>query len=167
MFSILRKLLLLVLGIPFVMLGTRFLLDAGESALTHHFAASWKPHAATIASVEHFSSNDQALGNQTVARYHYEHGGRTYTGEYSCIGEECPQPDLHRSLQTAQDESRPVTILVNPESPEQSLLFRHLHLPLFLLKAGAGLFCFFTGAVAVIFGVYLLHGPGAKKKAQS
>jgi hypothetical protein len=36
-------------------------------------------------------------------------------------------------------------------------------MPLFLLRAGAGLFCFLTGSVSVIFGVYLLSGAGARK----
>jgi hypothetical protein len=163
MFSTLRKLILLVLGIPFVILGTRFLLDAGQSYMIHRAAASWTPMTVELVSVEHFSSVDQALGNQTLVHYLYEFEGQPFEGQFSCIGDECPQTDLHLSLQAAKDENRPVAAFVNPGKPEQSLLYRHLYMPLFLLKAGVGLFCFLTGSVAVIFGVYLLSGAGPLK----
>ena len=164
MFSTLRKLILLLLGIPFVILGTRFLLDAGQSYLTYRAAETWTPQSARIIAVEHLSGPDQALGNQTVARYAYEFGERSHEGQFSCIGDECPQPDLHETLRAAQAENRTVAVLVDPDEPERSVLYRHLHLPLFLLKAGAGLFCFATGCVAVIFGVYLLSGQGGRKE---
>lgn len=164
MFSSLRKLLLVVLGIPFVILGTRFLLDAGQTALIHWSAAGWTAGNATLVAVDHYSGSDQALGNQTVIRYRYESGGQSLEGQYSCIGDECPQPDLYLVLGAAQAEGRNVAVLVDPARPERSLLYRHLHLPLFLLKAGAGLFCFFTGSVAVIFGVYLLGGQPSRRK---
>ena len=165
MFSTLRKLILLVLGIPFVILGTRFLLDAGQSLLTHLAAESWRPQNAEVLSVEQFSGADQAMGNQTVVRYRYDFSGQSHEGQFSCIGDECPA-DLHQNLKAAQAENRPVATLVNPDNPPQSLLYRQLYMPLFLLKAGAGLFCFLTGCVAVIFGVYLLNGPGATKGAK-
>ena len=164
MFSTLRKLILLLLGIPFVILGTRFLLDAGQSYLTYRAAEAWTPQSARITAVEHISGPDQALGNQTVARYAYEFGGTAYEGSYSCIGDECPQPDLHVTLRAAQAENRAVAVLVDPDRPGRSLLFRHLHPPLLLLKTGAGLFCFATGSVAVIFGVYLLSGQGGRRR---
>ena len=163
MFSTLRKMILLVLGIPFVILGTRFLLDAGQSALVHQAAASWTPITVELVSVDHFSSEDQALGNQTLVDYRYEFDGRAFEGQFSCIGDECPQTNLHLSLRAAQEEKRPVAALVDPDDPAQSLLYRHLYMPLFLLKAGVGLFCFLTGSVSVIFGVYLLSGAGAAK----
>lgn len=159
----LRKLILLVLGIPFVILGTRFLLDAGESFLTFRAAESWSPQNARILAVDHFTSADQALGSQTVVRYAYEFEGQRHEGQFSCIGDECPLPDLHTALRAAQDENRDVAVLVDPGKPSRSVLYRHLHMPLFLLKAGVGLFCFLTGSFAVIFGVYLLSGPGARK----
>ena len=56
--------------------------------------------------------------------------------------------------------------LVDPDDHAHSLLYRNLYMPLFLLKAGVGLFCFLTGSVAVIFGVYLLSGAGATKGAK-
>lgn len=164
MFATARKILLLVLGIPFVILGTRFLLDAGKSAYVYWSAASWYPRDAGVLGVDLFSSDDQALGNQTVARYRYEFRGSTYDGLFSCIGDECPE-NLHADLKAAQQENRTVTTLVNPGRPDQSVLFRHLHVPLLLLKVGAGLFCFFTGSVAVIFGVYLLRGRPAGEKS--
>ena len=166
MFPTLRKLILLILGIPFVIVGTRFLLDAGESALTYQSAKSWTARNAVLVAVDHFSSVDQALGNQTVVRYQYEFDGQNHEGQFSCIGDECPQPDLHLSLRAAQAENRTVAALVNPEKPGQSVLYRHLYMPLFLLKAGAGLFCFLTGTVAVIFGVYLLRGTGPIKEGK-
>jgi len=162
MFSTLRKLLLLVLGVPFVILGTRFLLDAGQSLMTHLAAESWQPHNAEVLSVEEFSSADQAMGNQTVVRYRYDFGGQFHDGQFSCIGGECPA-DLQQTLQDAQKENRPVAALVNPDKPSQSLLYRSLYMPLFLLKAGVGLFCFLTGCLAVVFGVYILAGPGAAR----
>lgn len=165
MSSTLRKLILLVLGIPFVILGTRFLLDAGQSLWTHLAAESWRPHNAEVVSVEQFVSADQAMGNQTVVRYRYEFEGQSHDGQFSCIGDECPT-DLRPTLLAAQEKNRPVAALVNPDKPTQSLLYRRLYMPLFLLKAGAGLFCFLTGCVAVIFGVYLLTGPGATKGAK-
>lgn len=164
MFSSLRKLLLVALGIPFVILGTRFLLDVGQTALIHWSAADWTAANATLVAVDHHSGADQALGNQTAVRYRYESGGQSLEGQYSCIGEECPQPDLHLALRAAQAGGRNVAVLVDPANPERSLLYRHLHLPLFLLKAGAGLFCFLTGSVAVIFGVYLLGGSPSGRK---
>ena len=164
MFSNLRKLVLLVLGIPFVILGTRFLLDAGQSFLTWRAAASWIPQTARVLGVEHFTGTDQALGNQTVVRYAYESGGQAFEGQFSCIGDECPLPDLHTAMRAAQTENRDVAVLVDPGEPSRSVLFRHLHMPLFLLKAGVGLFCFLTGSVSVIFGVYLLSGQGARRE---
>lgn len=166
MFSTLRKLILLALGIPFVILGTRFLLDAGQSYLTHQAAASWTPLTVEIVSVDQFSSADQALGNQTLVHYRYQFQGQPFEGQFSCIGDECPQTNLHQSLLAAKDENRPVAAFVNPDKPAQSLLYRHLSMPLFLLKAGVGLFCFLTGSVAVIFGVYLLSGAGPLKVGQ-
>ncbi len=163
MFSTLRKMILLVLGIPFVILGTRFLLDAGQTALIHQAAESWTPITVELVSVDHFSSADQALGNQTLVNYRYDFGGLSYDGQFSCIGDECPQTSLHLTLKAAQEENRPVAALVNPDKPAQSLLYRNLYMPLFLLKAGVGLFCFLTGCVAVIFGVYLLSGAGAAR----
>jgi hypothetical protein len=159
MFSSLRKLILVGLGIPFVILGTRFLLDTGQTVLTHWSASSWTTGNAALLAVDHFSSSDQALGNQTVVRYQYESGGQSFDGQYSCIGDECPQADLHMVLRTVQAENRTVAVLIDPDRPQRSLLYRHLYMPLFLLKAGAGLFCFLTGSVAVVFGVYLLRGP--------
>ncbi len=166
MFPTLRKLILLILGIPFVILGTRFLLDAGESALTYRSAQSWTARDAALMAVDHFSSADQALGNQTVVRYQYEFDGQNHEGQFSCIGDECPQPDLHLILRAALAENRTVAALVNPKKPGQSVLYRHLHMPLLLLKAGAGLFCFLTGSMAVIFGVYLLRGTGPLKEGK-
>lgn len=164
MLSTLRKLLLLLLGIPFVILGTRFLLDAGQGYLTYRAAESWSPQSGRILAVEHLTDADQALGNQTVASYAYDFGGRTYEGRYSCIGDECPQPDLPATLRAAQSGNRAVAVLVDPDRPERSVLYRQLHLPLFLLKTGAGLFCFATGSVAVTFGVYLLSGQGGRRR---
>ncbi|MDY0275126.1 MAG: DUF3592 domain-containing protein [Desulfomicrobium sp.] len=163
MFSSLRKLVLLVLGIPFVIVGSRFLLDVGESLITHQAAQSWTPHQAVLTSVELFSSQDQAMGNQTVVDYQYFIGADEFHGQFSCVGAECPESGLYQHLAVAKEEGRSVTILVNPKIPKESLLYRHVHLPLIFLKIGVGLFCFVTGAAAVIFGVYLLHGPGANK----
>ena len=163
MFPTLRKLILLVLGIPFVILGTRFLLDAGQSYLTWRAAESWLPQSAKVLDVEHYTGSDQALGNQTVVRYAYEFEGQRHEGQFSCIGEECPLPDLHTAMRAAQDARRDVAVLVDPGRPDRSLLYRNLHMPLFLLKVGVGLFCFLTGSFAVIFGVYLLSGQGARK----
>lgn len=160
MIRILRNWLLLALGVPFVMIGTRLLLDAGQTVLTHRAAASWSIGEALILSVKRFSDADQPLGNQTVIRYRYDAGGQTYEGLYSCIGEECPRPDLYETLQRPHEENRAVAVLVDPRKPERSLLYRHLHTPFLLMKAGLGLFCFFTGGAAVIFGAYLLFGPG-------
>ncbi len=164
MFPNLRKLILVVLGIPFVILGTRFLLDAGESLLTWSAADSWTPRSGQITAVEHYSGADQALGNQTVVRYSYEYDGLRHDGTFSCIGDECPAQDLHLTLEAAREQKRDVAVLVNPDKPERSVLYRHLYMPLFLLKAGAGLFCFLTGSVSVVFGVYLLSGAGARKE---
>lgn len=167
MFSRLRKLVLLVLGVPFVIVGTRFLLDVGETLITYQAAQSWMPHQATLTSVEHFFSQDQVLGNQTIASYQYIVGDEEFGGQFSCIGAECPDAHFFQSLAGAHNEDRQVTILVNPQKPEQSMLYRHLHLPLIFLKTGVGLFCFLTGTAAVIFGVYLLYGPGANKRMGS
>ena len=164
MFPNLRKLILVIMGIPFVILGTRLLLDAGESLLTWKAADSWEARSGRITAVEHYSGADQALGNQTVIRYSYEYDGQGHDGVFSCIGDECPAPDLHLTLETVRAEGRDVAVLVDPEKPEKSVLYRHLHMPLFLLKAGAGLFCFLTGSVSVTFGVYLLSGAGARKE---
>jgi hypothetical protein len=166
MFSSLRKLILVVLGIPFVILGTRFLLDTGQTTLIHWSASSWTTGNAILLAADQFSSADQALGNQTVVRYRYEFDGQSHDGQYSCIGDECPQADLHLVLQSVQAENRTMAVLIDPDRPERSLLYRHLHMPLFLLKAGAGLFCFFTGSVAVVFGVYLLCGPGPARRKE-
>lgn len=163
MFSNLRKLILLVLGIPFVILGTRFLLDAGQSYLNWRAAESWLPQNARVLDVEHYTGSDQALGNQTVVSYAYEFGGQGFEGQFSCIGDECPLPDLHTAMRAAKAENRDVAVLVDPQNPDRSALYRHLHMPLFLLKVGVGLFCFLTGSFAVIFGVYLLSGQGARK----
>lgn len=165
MFRGLHKWLLLIFGIPFVMLGTRLLLDATETVLTHQSAASWRAGEAQLLSVERFSGADQTLGNQTVIRYLYANANQEHEGVYSCVGEECPQADLYEVLRQTHAENRPVTVLIDPKKPERSLLYRHFHMPLFLMKAGVGLFCFFTGSAAVIFGVYLLFGPGRKEKA--
>lgn len=164
MFSTLRKLLLLFLGIPFVILGTRFLLDAGSTLLTYNSAERWNPVQADLVSVDHYSSADQALGNQTVVRYQYVVGGNSFEGQFSCVGGECPREDLHLILQSALNEKKSLPALINPEQPGQSLLYRHLYMPLILLKSGVGLFCFLTGSVAVIFGVYLLRGPVASRE---
>jgi len=164
MSSSLRKMLLLLLGIPFVILGTRFMLDAGESLFIHTASADWRPGNATIVSVDQFTSADQALGSQTVVRYAYDFAGQGHEGQFTCIGDECPQPDLLSTLRAAQNENRAVAVLVDPADPGKSLLYRHLYMPLFLLRAGVGLFCFLTGSAAVIFGVYLLRGPGAVRE---
>lgn len=166
MSSRLRKLILLILGIPFVILGSRFLLDIGETLITHQAAASWTPQQATLIAIEYFSNQDQALGDQIIAKYEYEVDQKSFQGQFSCIGKECPESNLQHKLTATQNENQPVTILVNPNKPEQSLLYRHLHMPLILLKTGVGLFCFLTGTAAVIFGVYLLYGPGASKRTR-
>jgi hypothetical protein len=163
MFPTLRKLVLVVLGIPFVILGTRLLLDAGGSLLTWNMTDSWTPHSGRVTSVEHYSGDDQALGNQTVVHYSYEYGGVRHEGTYSCVGDECPAPDLRQSMEAAREAERDVAVLVDPDQPARSVLYRNLYMPLFLLRAGAGLFCFLTGSVSVIFGVYLLSGAGARK----
>lgn len=159
----LRKWLLLALGIPFVMIGMRLILDAGQTALTHQAATSWQAGEARILSVERFSGADQAIGSQTVVRYQYTANGRDYEGSYSCVGEECPRADLYEVLQRLHDGNHPVDVLVDPDRPERSLLYRHLHMPLFLMRSGVGLFCFLTGGASVVFGVYLLCGPGRKE----
>ena len=82
---------------------------------------------------------------------------------YSCVGEECPRADLYEVLQRLHDGNHPVDVLVDPDRPERSLLYRHLHMPLFLMRSGVGLFCFLTGGASVVFGVYLLCGPGRKE----
>lgn len=163
MLKSLRKWLLLALGIPFVMIGTRLILDAGQTALTHQAATSWRAGEARILSVERFSGADQAIGSQTVVRYQYTAHGQDYEGSYSCVGEECPRADLYEVLQRLHDANHPVPVLMDPDRPERSLLYRHLHMPLFLMRAGVGLFCFLTGGAAVVFGVYLLCGPGRKE----
>ena len=158
MSALFRKLLLLVLGIPFVMIGTRFLLDAAESAYTYQASADWKTGKATLDSVERFSSGDQAFGNQTLVRYQYEMDGQIFSGQFSCVGDECPQENLYETLRMSKEQNNSVAVLINPKTPQDSLLFRNLALPMLFLKVGVGLFCFLTGSAAVIFGVYLLRG---------
>jgi hypothetical protein len=157
-FRSLHKWMLLIFGIPFVMIGTRLLLDAAETALIHQAAASWSVGEAQLVSVEQFSGADQTLGEQTVARYQYAAAGQKHEGAYSCVGKECPQADLYAVLQRTQAENRTMAVLIDPKKPERSLLYRHFHMPLFLMKVGLGLFCFLTGCAAVIFGTYLLFG---------
>ncbi len=61
------------------------------------------------------------------------------------------------TLRAALDANRTVPVLVDPNRPERAVLYRHLHLPYFLLNLGVGLFCLFTGGSAVAFGIYMLR----------
>lgn len=110
MSALFRKLLLLVLGIPFVMIGTRFLLDAAESAYTYQASADWKTGKATLDSVERFSSGDQAFGNQTLVRYQYEMDGQIFSGQFSC--DECPQENLYETLRMSKEQNNSVAVLI-------------------------------------------------------
>lgn len=134
--------------------------------ITHYSAQAWSTQEATLVKVQEFADPDQALGSQIVVEYQYAYGQDNFPGQFSCVGQECPQTNLYHSLSTAQANNQTIPVLVNPQKPQQSLLYRHLHLPLLLLKIGVGLFCFITGCAAVIFGVYVLYGPGRFKGSQ-
>ncbi|NCD24911.1 MAG: DUF3592 domain-containing protein [Deltaproteobacteria bacterium] len=164
MFVTLRKLLLLVLGLPFVLLGGHFLMDSTGTALTHWASASWTQTTATLVSVERISGPDQAWGNQTSVLYTYDFGGQTHEGTNICAMRECPEQGMFETLRAALDANRTVPVLVDPDHPERAMLHRHLHLPYFLLNLSVGLFCLFTGGSAVAFGVYMLRRDRAATK---
>ena len=164
MFATLRKLLLLILGLPFVLLGARFLVDSASTALTHWSSASWTQVEGSLVSVERVTDQDQAWGNQTLVLYHYDLDGRSHEGTAICATRECPDPGVFDTLRAALDANRTVPVLVDPDRPERAVLYRHLHLPYFLLNLSVGLFCLFTGGSAAAFGIHMLRQkPTAKE----
>jgi hypothetical protein len=167
MFATLRKLLLLVLGLPFVFLGARFLMDSADTALTHWSSASWTQTTATLISVERTSDPDQAWGNQTSVRYDYGVNGQSHEGAAICAAMQCPDPDVFETLRAALDANRTVPVLVDPRNPDRAILYRHLHLPYFLLNLSVGLFCLFTGGSAAAFGIHMLRQDKAASKENS
>lgn len=157
MFALARKLLLLVLGLPFVILGARFLFDSTNTALTHWSSATWPTTTGKLLFVEQHADQDQAWGNQTVVRYHYEVDGEIFTGTALCAAQACPDQTIFDQLYTDWINNQGVPVLVHPTRPAQAMLYRHLHLPYFLLNLSVGLFCLFTGGSALIFALYMLR----------
>ncbi len=164
MFATLRKLLLLILGLPFVLLGARFLVDSASTALTHWSSASWTRVEGSLVSVERVTNQDQAWGNQTVVLYRYDMDGQTHEGTAICAARECPDPVVFDTLRAALDANRTVPVLVDPNRPERAVLYRHLHPPYFLLNLSVGLFCLFTGGSAAAFGIHMLRQKPVAKE---
>lgn len=157
MFATSRKLLLLVLGLPFVILGARFLVDSADTALVYWSSGSWTRVEGTLVSVDRVTDPDQAWGNQTSVRYRYDVDGQTREGTAICAARECPDPEIFDTLRAALDANQAVPVLVNTNRPDRAMLYRHLHPPYFLLNLSVGLFCLFTGGSAVAFGIHMLR----------
>lgn len=157
MFATFRKLLLLVLGIPFLLLGIHFLAGVSSVAWSYWQSSAWTQTQALLLDVTQISDPDQAWGNQTLVRYEYALDGGVHSGTRICPSEDCPQADLFTSLSAAHERGEPVPVWVNPNDPKKTFLFRHLHVPHLLLNLSVGLFCLFTGGSAVAFGIYMLR----------
>lgn len=164
MFTTLRKLLLLVLGLPFVLLGSRFLIDTANTALIHWSSTSWTQTTATLISVDRLGDPDQAWGNQTSVRYRYDLNGQSFENSAICAANACPDPEMFEILRAVLDSNRTMPVLVDPSRPDRAMLYRHLHLPYFLLNLSVGLFCLFTGGSAVAFGIHMLRRDRATTK---
>lgn len=167
MFATFRKLLLLFLGIPFLLLGFRFVADVGAVAWTYWQSADWPQTQALLLDVTQVSNPDQAWGNQTIVRYEYAVQGEVHAGTRICPSTDCPQPDLFATLRTALERGEPVPAWVNPDAPHTAFLFRHLHVPHLLLNLSVGLFCLFTGGSAVAFGIYMLRAQRRRPSENS
>lgn len=167
MFATARKLLLLVLGLPFVLLGGRFLIDSADTALTHWSSATWQQVQGTLVAVDRVSGPDQAWGNQTSVRYRYEVEGQAHEGTAICTARECPDQTVFEPLRAAFEANRTVAVLVDPDRADRAILYRHPHLPYFLLNLSVGLFCLFTGGSATAFGIHMLRRDRAAAKENS
>lgn len=155
MFATLRKVLLVLLGAPFLLLGGKLVLDASQTTLTYWSAASWETVEGRLTQVERI--HDPDWGDRMDIRYTYAYGGQTRESSTICPSPDCPEPEIFNVLNATLADARPLPVLVNPRRPDQALLFRHLHLPFLLLRFSSGLFCLFTGGSATAFGLLMLR----------
>ncbi|GAB1410647.1 hypothetical protein MASR1M90_18010 [Desulfovibrionales bacterium] len=162
MFATFRKLLLLILGVPFVLLGISYLVDGSTILWTYWQSGHWVQTQALIAEVSEITHADQLWGSQTLVVYDYSANGELYSGTRICPFPDCPDQEIYATLRTAHETGGSVTVWVNPTAPERALLFRHMHVGHLLLVWSIGLFCLFTGGSATAFGIYMLRAQSAR-----
>lgn len=162
MFATFRKLLLLILGIPFLLLGAYYLADGSKIVWTYWQSGHWVQTQALIVDVAEVAHPDQIVGTHIEVYYDYTVHGELYSGTRICPFQECPDPEIKDILRTAQENNTPLPLWVNPEAPKTAILFRHMHTGHIILTFSVGLFCLFTGGSATAFGMYMLRAQGIR-----
>ncbi len=102
----------------------------------------WQPVPAQVVSVQleqHTSRKSSTF--QVHARYRYEFGGRPYEGSRVGLDTSAGADNVgdwherwHTRLQAAQARGEPITVLVNPSEPAQSLIDPDLRWPLLAFR---------------------------------
>ena len=136
--------------LPFAAVGT-FMSFVFVSDFVNWFRMlSWKEVPAIILSAElEQSRSSKSTTYQTVAEYEYVYGGRTYrstrVSRYSGsdnIG--TFHQDIYNEISRYRDSKKPFRCYVNPDSPEQAILYR---------KSRLAMLCFYAAFAGAFGGV--------------
>lgn len=132
---------MMLFGLPFFAVG---LFMGGCNAWTvtrHHAAQKWVEMPAVIqtAKLERHESDDSTT-YKAVATYTYELAGRQYTGDRVSLHSGSDnigdfQRDAYTELKRHLDAGTPFRCYVNPNDPQESVLYRHLRWEMMLVFA--------------------------------
>ena len=149
--------LLMLIGIPFILVGAGLLLASFALWFEYFQAASWKETPATIQSVEMKSYRGSKGGTtyKVNCTYRYSWRNETFLSKRVFIddwtsGDRHYWEKIHARLNECKKSGGTIPALVNPQNPKDALLFRELSssmeiLPIMsILFGGAGLTLFFS-----------------------
>lgn len=150
----------LILGLFFVLVGTPILIWGLYYWKLYYNAGSWKRIPAQIMTVElKTSSSSSGNGNTYSVKcsYHYMFNNRRYVGNrVGIVGGSSDDYSFHqeryRLLKGHMDAHEPFPALVNPEDPQQSILFRETGLIMYILPP-FGLCFFLAGGILIAIGL--------------
>jgi len=157
-----EKLFLTLFALPFAAVGAVMFYLAINSIIQSHRAAEWEVVPCTIISVDlETSSGSDSTTYKCVAEYTYEFKGRKYKSErvsFSSVSDNIGsyQRDCRNSLRMSKNHDTAVCY-VNPEDPDEVVLFRAVRWSMVAFKMVFALVFGGVGFGLIIFSVFGLN----------
>jgi hypothetical protein len=150
-------------GLPFFLIGLALFIWGSDMFYQWLKSGSWAKTKATVLSARMKSStNTKGRTAYSVSgRYGYEFAGNSYENDRIEIDQEFSsdrkgKEALLEILETAMADNRQIDILVNPDNPNESLVFRNISTGMIIITG--------IGAIFSIAGAMLVSGliPGIR-----
>ena len=154
-------------ALPFFGVGVWMLWSVGSSMVEVWDMRSWQPTPAHLTSAGYTTnSGDDSNTYEAYAEYRYQYFGQTFSGDRVGIGSGSDnigdyQQDTGRRLSNAHSRSEPITIWVNPDRPNESIIDPTLRWGLLGFKS---IFIFVFGGVGLGLLIAVWRAPKEQDK---